>query len=168
MTPNPDHMYNKRLPSPENAILFIGDGTELVVEYVGSVDFIFHSTEDVRVTLESVLFIPSLKINLLSLHTIQAKEAITLDAAGTHLMGGRLFSPKDRAGSRLKATRRSPALFFSLPPKPAVQPVRTPGVSSMPPSPGVMVAGEGTMVAGFPPFRPMHGLPGKPPSPYFI
>ena len=112
MTPNPDHMYNKRLPSPENAIIFIGDGTELVVEYVGSVDFIFHSTEDVRVTLESVLFIPSLKINLLSLHTIQAKEAITLDAAGTHLMGGRLFSPKDRAGSRLKATRRSPALFF--------------------------------------------------------
>ena len=111
MTHNPYHMYNKRPPSPENAIIFIGYGTELVVEYVGSVDLVFNSTEDVRVSLESVLFIPSLKVKLLSLHTIQAKEPITLDATGAQIMGGRLFFPKDRAGSRLNATRRPPPLF---------------------------------------------------------
>ena len=104
MTHNPDHMYNKRPLSPENAIKFIGGGTELVVEYVGSVEFIFHSTEDVRVSLKSVSFIPSLKVNLFSMHIIQAKEAITLDATGTHLMSGRLGLPKDRVGSRLNAT----------------------------------------------------------------
>ena len=39
------------------------------VKYVGSLDVIFHSAPDVRVTLESVSFIPGLKVNLLSLHT---------------------------------------------------------------------------------------------------
>ena len=84
MAPDPDHVYNERPPYQENAVIFIADGTEPVVEYVGSVNLIFHSTEDVRETVESVSFVPSLKVNLLSLHTIQPKEAITLDATGAY------------------------------------------------------------------------------------
>ena len=81
------------------------------VKYVGSLDVIFHSAPDVRVTLESVSFIPGLKVNLLSLHTIQFKERVILDNKGVHLMGGRLTFPQDRAGCRLNATRRFPASF---------------------------------------------------------
>ena len=51
----------------------------LTVEYVGSLNLIFHSAQDVRVTLESVSFIPGLKVNLLSLHTVQFKERFILD-----------------------------------------------------------------------------------------
>ena len=188
MTPNPDHKYSKRPPA-KNAKIFIGDGTELVVEYAGCVGLIFHGTGDVRVSLESVSIIPSVKVNLFSLR-LQAKEAIIFDATGAHLMGGRLFFPKDRAGFRLNATRRPPPSSSSPPsqgtpallavlrppeplppplppraPMPEVQPVRTQGVSAMPPSPGGMVAVEETVIAGFPPCRPMHGMPGTIPSP---
>ena len=138
----------------------------LTVEYVGSLDLIFHSAQGVRVTLGSVSFIPGLKVNLLSLHTIQIKERVILDNKGVHLMGGRLTFPQDRAGCRLNATRRLPAPFppdFSpflpmhgapaltimkpssppapLVPVPAVmQSVRTPALPAPSPSPGVMVA----------------------------
>ena len=60
MTFNPDYLYNRRTPSPENAQVYIGDGTMLQVEFVGSVNLTFHSSgQDVRVTLESVFFLPS-------------------------------------------------------------------------------------------------------------
>ncbi|CAN0545759.1 unnamed protein product, partial [Laminaria digitata] len=70
-------------PSPENAQVYIGDGTMLQVEYVGSVNLIFHSKgQDVRVTLKSVSFLPQLRVDLLSLYTIQAKEPVFLDSQG--------------------------------------------------------------------------------------
>ena len=137
----------------------------LTVEYVGSLNLIFHSAQDVRVTLESVSFIPGLKVNLPSLHTIQFKERAILDNKGVHLLGGRLTFPQDRAGCRLNATRRFPASFPRVSPpflpmhgapaltvmKPSppvpplapvpvvMQPVRTPTLSALSPSPGVMV-----------------------------
>ena len=83
----------------------------LTVEHVGSLDLIFHSAQDVWVTLESVSFIPGLNVNLLSLHTIQFKERVVLDNKGVHLMDGRLTFPQDRACCRLNATRRFPASF---------------------------------------------------------
>ena len=86
------------------------DGTPLVVEYVGSLDLVFHSDEDVRVTLESVSYVPTMSINLLSLHTVQDNQTIAFNATGVHLLGGRL-PPKDSAGSRLNATRRSPPML---------------------------------------------------------
>ncbi|CAN0426840.1 unnamed protein product, partial [Laminaria digitata] len=83
MTYNPEYLYNRRSPSPENAQVYIGDGTILQVEYVGSVDLTFHSSgQDVRETLESVSFLPQLRVNLLSLHTIQVKEPVSLDSRG--------------------------------------------------------------------------------------
>ncbi|CAN0458548.1 unnamed protein product, partial [Laminaria digitata] len=96
MTFNPDYLYNRRPPFPENAQVYIGDGTMLQVEYVGSLNLTFHSAgQDIRVTVESVSFLLQLKVNLLSLHTIQAKELVTLDRHGTHLMGGLLTFPRD-------------------------------------------------------------------------
>ena len=58
MTYNSNCLYNRRPPSPENAQVYVGDGTVLTVEYVGSLDLIFHSAQDARVTLGSVSFIP--------------------------------------------------------------------------------------------------------------
>ena len=81
------------------------DGIPLVVEFLGSLDLVFHSNEDVRVTLESVSYVPTMSVNLLSLHTVQVNQKIALDATGVHLLGGRLTFPKDSAGSRLNATR---------------------------------------------------------------
>ncbi|CAN0339399.1 unnamed protein product, partial [Laminaria digitata] len=104
----PDCMYNLHPPSPENAQVYIGDGAVLAVEYVGTLDLIFDRAKNVRVTLESVAFFPGLKVNLLSLHTIQAREPVALDCQGTHLMGGHLIFPRDRAGPRLNATRSFP------------------------------------------------------------
>ncbi|CAN0566656.1 unnamed protein product, partial [Laminaria digitata] len=83
MTFNSDYMYNRRPASPENAQVYIGDGTMLQVEFVGSLDLTFYSAgQDVPVTLESVSFLPKLQVNLLSLHTIQAKEPVSLDSQG--------------------------------------------------------------------------------------
>ena len=42
---NSDCLYNLRPPSPENVMVYIGNGTELVVEYVEKFDLIFHSTQ---------------------------------------------------------------------------------------------------------------------------
>ena len=89
----------------------------LTVEYVGSLDLIFHSAQHVRVTLDSASFIPGLKVNLLSLHTIRFKERVILDNKGVHLMGDRLTFPQDRAGCRLNATRRFPASFPRVAPR---------------------------------------------------
>ena len=41
MTYNSDCLYNRRPPSPENAQVYIGDGTVLTVEYVGSLELVF-------------------------------------------------------------------------------------------------------------------------------
>ena len=101
MTNNRNILYNLRPPSAESAIVYTGDGTELQVRYVGSLDLIFHRAQDVPVTIESVSFLPEIKVNLLSLYAIQARKSVTLDGTGDHLMGGRLNFPKYRAGSRL-------------------------------------------------------------------
>ena len=52
---NPKSWYNLRPPSLENAKVYIEDGTELQVRYVGSFDLIFHSAQDVPVTIECFL-----------------------------------------------------------------------------------------------------------------
>ena len=84
----------------------------MIIEYVGSVCLIFHSMEDGQVTLESVSFIPSLKVNLLSLRTIQAKETITLDATGAHLMGGRFVSPDKQSRVQTEGHKSPLPLFL--------------------------------------------------------
>ena len=116
MSFNHNDLYNRRPPTPEDAEVYIGDGTRLTVEYVDSLDITFHSpTGDVQVTLESVSLLPQLKVHLLSIHTIQAKEPIFLGSKGTHLLGGRHVFLRDRAGSGLNATRHPfpPAPVFS-------------------------------------------------------
>ena len=98
----------QRSSSPENAMAYIGDDTPLVVEYVGNLDLVFHSGKDVRVTLESVSYVPAMSVNSLSLNTVQANQNITFDVTGVPLLGGCLTFPKDRAGSRLNANAPQP------------------------------------------------------------
>ena len=111
---NPKSLYNLRPPSPENANVYIGDGIEFQVRFVGTLDLIFLSAQDVPVTVESVSFLPELKVTLLFLHAIQARQSVTLDGTGAHLMVGRLTFPKDRAGSRLHAIRPFPRVCRCL------------------------------------------------------
>ena len=87
--------------------MYIGNGTPPAAEYVASLDLVFLSNEDVRVTLECII-LPAMPVNLLSPHTVQANQNTALDATGVHLLGGRLSFPKDRAGSRQNATRLNP------------------------------------------------------------
>ena len=84
-------LYNLRPPSPQNtAKLYIADGTGLVV--VGTLALSFHSAQDLSETVDC-LFLPGLNVNLLSLHTVQARESIALDERSVHLMGARLIFP---------------------------------------------------------------------------
>ena len=85
ITPNNRMLYNVRPPSPENATVYIGDGTPLAVGYVGILGLGFHSNEHVHVTLDSVAYVRAMSVNLLLLHTVQANQKITLDATGIHL-----------------------------------------------------------------------------------
>ena len=65
---------------------------------------IFNIKQDVRLTVESVSYILATSVNLLSLHTVQGSQAVTLDAKLFHFLGGRQHFSKDRAGFRLTAT----------------------------------------------------------------
>lgn len=76
----------------------------MVLEYVGSLDLIFRSSQDARVALQSVSYVLVMPVNLLSLHTVRVNQELTLDATGIHLLGDRVTFPQDRAGSRLNAT----------------------------------------------------------------
>lgn len=108
MTPYPDPLRRSDLPPQRTQRNFFGDAAELIVEDVDNLDLIFHSTQDVSVTSESVSCFSSLMTIFFSLHTERVEEATTLDATGIQLVGGRLLPPNYRAGSRLNATRRLP------------------------------------------------------------
>ena len=96
-------------------------------------------------TLGSVTFIPGLKANLLSLHTIQFTERVILDNKGVHLMGGCLTFAQDGAGRRQNSTRRPPSLFPRV--SPSFLPMHgAPTLPALSTSPGVMV-GAGYSVA---------------------
>lgn len=45
-------------------------------------DLDFHCNEDVHVALESESYVPANSANLLTLHTVQANQIITVDATG--------------------------------------------------------------------------------------
>lgn len=49
--------------------------------------------------------VPNIGFYLFALHVVQAKEVIILDDKGVHLMEGRLFCPRSKAGSRVNGTR---------------------------------------------------------------
>ena len=65
---------------------------------------VLHSNKDVGVTLESVSYSLAMSVDLMSMHTVQQNQNITLDATGVLLLGGRPTFPKDGAGSRRNAT----------------------------------------------------------------
>lgn len=52
-------VYNKRRPRPEEEYLYIGDGHQLKVEWIGSVDVVLHCKEGGPVALEDVALVPS-------------------------------------------------------------------------------------------------------------
>lgn len=94
--------------------------TEYSIECQGKLDVVFHSKQDVHVTPTNVECIPALGFKMLSLHAVQAKEAvIVLDSVGVHLLDGSLLFRCRVAGSHLCATCIEKPLSISL-----VAPVR--------------------------------------------
>lgn len=61
-------MYDIRPPPPGRETITIGDKRRLIVEYVGSIDIVFHGYTDERATLTDVSDIPGLGFNLYSVH----------------------------------------------------------------------------------------------------
>lgn len=59
--------------TPEKATIFVGNSTKYSVDCYGELDVLFHSKQDVRITLTGVTFISSLGCNLFNLHAMQVK-----------------------------------------------------------------------------------------------
>ena len=57
-------VYNKRRLLPVEALLLIGDGRKLEVEWFVSLDIVLHCKDNVRVTLENVTVMPGLVFDL--------------------------------------------------------------------------------------------------------
>ena len=108
MTRNADLMYDTKPPSSQRSRIILGDGSIKTVQFVGNIDFVFHSRTDYQVTLHNVSFVPDLGFNLFSFHVVQEKHEIVLNKLGAHLLGGRLVFPRRRNGSSLRATRVLP------------------------------------------------------------
>ena len=98
MTHDRIRTYNARPPPPGRETITIGDRRRIKVEYIGSMDVIFHEKTDQRITLTGVAYIPGLKLNLYSLHTVQRTHLIVSDASGTHIIGENLTFPRSNGG----------------------------------------------------------------------
>ena len=102
MTHDRTRMYNARPPPPGRETITIGDRRRIKVEYIGTMDVIFHGK---RITLIGVAYVPDLGFNLYSLHAVQRTHLIMPDASGTHIIGRNLTFPRSSRGSYLRATR---------------------------------------------------------------
>ena len=105
MTHDRTRMYNARPPPPGRETITIGDRRRIKVEYIGTMDVIFHGKSDQRITLVDVVYVPDLGFNLDSLHAVQRTHLIVSDASGTHIIGANLTFPRSSSGSYLRATR---------------------------------------------------------------
>ena len=108
MARSADLMYDARPSSPHRSRIILGDGSIKKVQFVGKLDFVFHSRTDYPVTLHHVSFVPDLGFNLFSFHVVQEKHEIILNKTGAHLLGGRLVFPRRCNGSSLHATKVLP------------------------------------------------------------
>ena len=98
-------IYNVRPPLPGRETITIGDRREIKLEYIGSMDMIFHGKTDQRITLADVAYVSGLGFNLYSLHAVQRTHLIVSDASGTHIIGENMTYPRSSSVSYLRATR---------------------------------------------------------------
>ena len=64
------------------------------MEYLGSLDLLFHCKDDVRVTLENVAVLPGLAFDLMYFNCIQEKHDILMNRDGTWILNGRVHFAK--------------------------------------------------------------------------
>ena len=156
MTRNAEHVLNRQAPSKQQQWVMIGDGRAMKVLRVGSLNLELHGDTDVGVQLPRVYVEDGLAINLLSLHTIQAKHPITLESKGVHIFGGEITFPCGDSGSFLRATRLSPSHPVRLAAATSVSPLSPPVEPSVPqednflPPPPIAVEMNGVHVDNFP------------------
>lgn len=99
-------MYNCYSPPPGKEHVASIGGHLSKVEFYGSLDLVFHSSEDVKVALVDVAFVPEWQFHLLASRFALADSSWSADTTGYHLLGGRLFFPDDGSVlSYLNATR---------------------------------------------------------------
>ena len=71
---------------PGKERVLIGDGKAIKVTVVGSLNLKIHSKTDFNVTLTGVYVTEGAGFNLFSLHQAQARQTITMDNDGVHLL----------------------------------------------------------------------------------
>ena len=74
------------------------------MEYVGSLDVVFHCKDDMRVTLENVAVLPGLAFDLMYFNCIQEKHDILMNRDGTWILNGRVHFAKCLAGNCIQGT----------------------------------------------------------------
>ena len=94
MTHDETRMYNARTPPPGRETITIGDRRRIKIEYIGTMDVIFHGKSDQRITLIDVAYVPDLGFNLYSLHAVQRTHLIVSNASGTHIIGANDVPPQ--------------------------------------------------------------------------
>lgn len=98
-------MYDIRPSPPCREANTIGDRRSLRVEYVGSMDVVFHRYTDKRCTLADVSYVPGLGFNLYSLYADQRTNRMISDVSVQHIIGTNVTFPRNRSGSYLRSTR---------------------------------------------------------------
>ena len=71
ITRRADLMYDTRPPPPHRSRIILGDGSIIKLQFVGKIDFVFHSRTDYPVTLYDLSFVPDLGFNLFSFYIVQ-------------------------------------------------------------------------------------------------
>ena len=76
-------------PQVDNDNIVTGNGLELTIECLGKVNMVFHSTNDILVTLTDVVLARDLSFNLYSLG-VEYQPVVTY-CTGTYALSGCLF-----------------------------------------------------------------------------
>ena len=84
------------------------------VLFVGTLNLKLHCATDEGAQLPGVFVVDGLTINLLSLHAVQAKHAVTLDSTWVHLLGGKITFLRRATRSFVRATRLPPSYPVKL------------------------------------------------------
>ena len=116
----PTNVYDWEAIPPGKKKVLIGDGQNMRVMSVGSLNLTMHSNTDFNFKLTKVYVTEGIGFNLFSLHDVQARQTITLDKDGAHFFDKRLTFPRDATGSCLYATRMNPAPTIRLTAVPAL------------------------------------------------
>ena len=100
----PTLMFGSKPPTVREGTLLVSDMMSMEVKYFGKLSMVMRSTgRELDLVLLNVAYAPVFKSHLFSLHEDTPKSSAMMDAAGVHLIGGRLTFARGVSGSYVKA-----------------------------------------------------------------